>query len=38
MKAHLVIGDLLVLSRPSNVGGGRIADQVYVTATLDAAT
>jgi hypothetical protein len=37
-KADLVVGDLLVPGRPSNFGGGRIANHVYVTATLDAAT
>ena len=36
-KADLVVGDLLVPGRPSNFGGGRIANHVYVTATLDAA-
>jgi rifampin ADP-ribosylating transferase len=37
-KTDLVVGDLLVPGRPSNFGGGRIANHVYVTATLDAAT
>ena len=37
-KADRVVGDLLVPGRPSNFGGGRIANHVYVTATLDAAT
>ena len=37
-KADLAVGDLLVPGRPSNFGGGRIANHVYVTATLDAAT
>lgn len=37
-KAHLAIGDLLVPGRRSNYGGGRTANHVYVTATLDAAT
>jgi rifampin ADP-ribosylating transferase len=37
-KADLVVGDLLVPGRPSNFGGGRIANHVYMTATLDAAT
>ena len=37
-KADLVVGDLLVPGRPSNFGEGRIANHVYVTATLDAAT
>ena len=36
-KANLAVGDLLVPARPSNFGGGRIANHVYVTATLDAA-
>jgi rifampin ADP-ribosylating transferase len=37
-KADLVVGDMLVPGRPSNFGEGRIANHVYVTATLDAAT
>ena len=37
-KAELVVGDLLVPGRRSNFGGGRSANHVYVTATLDAAT
>ena len=38
-KADLKVGDLLVPGRSSNFGGGgRIANHVYVTATLDAAT
>jgi rifampin ADP-ribosylating transferase len=37
-KADLKVGDLLVPGRPSNFGVGRIANHVYVTATLDAAT
>ena len=37
-KADLVVGDLLVPGRPSNFGAGRIANHVYLTATLDAAT
>jgi rifampin ADP-ribosylating transferase len=37
-KADLAVGDLLVPGRPSNFGQGRIANHVYVTATLDAAT
>jgi rifampin ADP-ribosylating transferase len=37
-KADLRVGDLLVPGRPSNFGVGRIANHVYVTATLDAAT
>jgi rifampin ADP-ribosylating transferase len=36
-KAALLVGDLLVPGRPSNYGGGRIANHIYVTATLDAA-
>ena len=36
-KADLAVGDLLVPGRRSNFGGGRIANHVYVTATLDAA-
>ena len=36
-KADLAAGDLLVPGRPSNFGRGRIANHVYVTATLDAA-
>src|ERR1700709_686861 len=37
-KADLSGGDLLVPGRRSNFGGGRTANNVYVTATLDAAT
>ena len=37
-KADLAVGDLLVLGCRSNFGRGRIANHVYVTATLDAAT
>jgi rifampin ADP-ribosylating transferase len=37
-KAELLVGDLLVPGRPSNFGAGRLANHVYVTATLDAAT
>ena len=37
-KADLVVGDLLVPGRRSNYGGGRTANHVYLTATLDAAT
>jgi rifampin ADP-ribosylating transferase len=37
-KANLAVGDLLVPGRRSNFGGGRTANHVYVTATLDAAT
>lgn len=37
-KADLAVGDLLVPGRGSNFGGGRTANHVYVTATLDAAT
>jgi rifampin ADP-ribosylating transferase len=36
-KADLAVGDMLVPGRPSNFGEGRIANHVYVTATLDAA-
>lgn len=36
-KAHLVMGDLLAPGRSSNFGEGRIANHIYVTATLDAA-
>lgn len=37
-KANLTVGDLLVPGRRSNFGGGRTANHIYVTATLDAAT
>ncbi len=37
-KADLKVGDLLMPGSPSNFGSGRIANHVYVTATLDAAT
>ena len=37
-KADLAVGDRLVPGRRSNFGGGRTANHVYVTATLDAAT
>ena len=37
-KADLKVGDRLVPGRRSNYGAGRIANHVYVTATLDAAT
>ena len=37
-KAQLEVGDLLVPGRRSNYGGGRTANHVYVTGTLDAAT
>jgi rifampin ADP-ribosylating transferase len=37
-KADLAIGDLLEPGRRSNFGGGRTANHVYLTATLDAAT
>ncbi|MCU1445592.1 NAD(+)--rifampin ADP-ribosyltransferase [Cryobacterium sp.] len=37
-KADLAVGDLLVPGRRSNFGGGRTANHVYLTATLDAAT
>jgi rifampin ADP-ribosylating transferase len=36
-KADLAVGELLVPGRRSNYGGGRIANHVYVTRTLDAA-
>jgi rifampin ADP-ribosylating transferase len=36
-KADLAVGDLLVPGRASNYGGGRIANHVYMTETLDAA-
>jgi rifampin ADP-ribosylating transferase len=36
-KAELAVGDMLVPGRASNFGEGRIANHVYVTATLDAA-
>lgn len=36
-KARLAVGDLLVPGCPSNFEEGRIANHVYVTATLDAA-
>lgn len=37
-KADLQVGDLLVPGRRSNYGGGRTANHIYVTETLDAAT
>jgi rifampin ADP-ribosylating transferase len=37
-KADLAVGDMLVPGRQSNFGGGRTANHVYFTATLDAAT
>jgi rifampin ADP-ribosylating transferase len=37
-KADLAVGDLLVPGRRSNYGGGRRANHVYLSATLDAAT
>ncbi len=37
-KADLTTGDLLVPGRPSNYEAGRIANHVYVTASVDAAT
>ena len=37
-KADLAVGDLLVPGRRSNYGGGRTANHIYLTATLDAAT
>jgi rifampin ADP-ribosylating transferase len=36
-KADLSVGELLVPGCRSNYGGGRIANHVYVTRTLDAA-
>jgi rifampin ADP-ribosylating transferase len=36
-KAELEVGDLLEPGRRSNFGGGRTANHVYVTGTLDAA-
>jgi rifampin ADP-ribosylating transferase len=36
-KADLQPGDLLVAGRRSNFGGGRTANNVYMTLTLDAA-
>ena len=37
-KANLAVGDLLGPGRLSNFGEGRIANHVYVAATVDAAT
>ncbi len=37
-KADLQVGDLLEPGQPSNFGTGRVANHVYVAATLDAAT
>jgi rifampin ADP-ribosylating transferase len=37
-KADLSVGDLLVPGYRSNYGGGRTANHIYLTATLDAAT
>ena len=37
-KADLAVGDLLVPGHQSNFEGGRTANHVYLTATLDAAT
>jgi rifampin ADP-ribosylating transferase len=37
-KADLTVGDLLLPGRGSNFEEGRIANNVYLTATLDAAT
>lgn len=37
-KADLAVGDLLAPGRRSNFGGGRTANHVHITATLDAAT
>jgi rifampin ADP-ribosylating transferase len=36
-KADLRVGDFLVSGRASNYGGGRTANNVYLTRTLDAA-
>jgi len=36
-KADLRVGDLLEVGRPSNFGGGRTANNIYLTLTLDAA-
>ena len=36
-KADLSVGDLLLPGRRSNYGGGRLANHVYMTHTLDAA-
>ena len=36
-KADLNVGDLLEPGRTSNFGGGRTANHIYVTQTLDAA-
>lgn len=36
-KAALSVGDLIVPGRRSNYGGGRTANHVYLTETLDAA-
>ena len=36
-KAELNVGDLLEPGRTSNFGGGRTANHIYVTQTLDAA-
>lgn len=36
-KADLAAGDFLVPGHRSNYGGGRLANHVYVTRTLDAA-
>lgn len=37
-KADLQVGDLLAPGHRSNYGGGRTANHLYVTETLDAAT
>ena len=37
-KADLAVGELLVPGRRSNYGGGRTANHVYLSQTLDAAT
>ncbi|BDZ63472.1 hypothetical protein GCM10025877_04100 [Agromyces mangrovi Wang et al. 2018] len=36
-KAQFEVGDLIEPGRRSNFGGGRTANHVYVTETLDAA-
>ena len=36
-KAELSVGDLLIPGYRSNYGGGRRANHVYMTRTLDAA-
>ncbi|MFG6446397.1 NAD(+)--rifampin ADP-ribosyltransferase [Microbacterium sp. P07] len=36
-RADLAVGDLLVAGHRSNYGGGRTANHIYITTTLDAA-